>query len=86
MLPMLEFLDNYNRILVMVITYLLIISPVVSFITIKFKRKVKILIKYWFKWCSWKIEYVILSSRGNINTIETRNTTNDAIPLTANNE
>ena len=72
-LPMVEFLDNYNRVLVVVITYLLIISPIASFITIKFllhKNQIKNVIKDWFEWCSWKLEYSMISS-GDIEPINT---------------
>ena len=72
-LPMVEFLDNYNRVLVVVITYLLIISPIISFITIKFllhKNQIKNVIKDWFEWCSWKLEYSMISS-GDIEPINT---------------
>ena len=64
-LPMVEFLDNYNRDLVVVITYLLILLPIGSFITIKFllhKNQIKNVIKDWFEWCSWKLEYTTISS------------------------
>ena len=86
-LPMVELLDSYNRILVVVITYLLIISPIASFITMKFllhKNQIKNVIKYWLKLCSWKIGYVTISSGDmELTNLGTENTTDEATPAPA---
>ena len=86
-LPMVELLESYNRVLVVVITYLLIISPIASFIIIKFllnKNQMKYMIKYWFKLCSWKIEYVTTSSGDvELTNLGAENTTDDATPAPA---
>ena len=63
-LPIIEFVDNYNRTLVVTITYLLIILPITSFVTIKLllhKNEIRNAIKYWFKMCSRKIEYISIA-------------------------
>jgi len=53
-LPIVEFVDSYDKILIMMIAYLLIILPLASFITIKLlinKNKLKDAIKYYFRNC-----------------------------------
>ena len=53
-LPLVEFVDDYSKTLVVVITYLLIISPLAAFIAIKFwpnRNNIKIAFNYWTRRC-----------------------------------
>ena len=62
-LPIVEFMDNYDKTLVMTMTYILLILPIASFITINLlinKHKIHGSIKYFCIKCSSKYVYTAL--------------------------
>ena len=82
-LPIIEFVDNYNRNLIAIITYILIILPIISFITIKLllhKSEIKYAVKHWLQTCSRKIEYTAISTGDvELTSNETETTTEDDV-------
>ena len=82
-LPIIEFVDNYNRNLVAMITYILIILPITSFITIKLllhKNDIKYAVKHWLKNCSRRIEYAAMTTGDmELTSNETETTMDDEV-------
>ena len=82
-LPIIEYVDNYNRNLIAIITYILIILPITSFSTIKLllhKNEIKYAVKNWLKNCSRRIKYATLSTGDTeLTSNETETTMDDEV-------
>ena len=75
-LPIVEFIDNYDKTLVMAMAYALLLLPVASFITINMlinKNKIHGLIKHLYIKCSSNYVYAALSTDDTDDTDELRN-------------